>query len=502
MKHIVTCLCCAFVLLVTFTGSTAWAQATPGIEKRLADHPVRPTQGIWAPVADLFSDDFRFEVKAEIINAAMRAYNATLNRIVRLRTDDDNNLKVVVSGSSATTISGPLGTRAAAESVSTAPPTDARYQVSKDANSNASTNPIFTQLTDGADLSNIVTDAATQAAGLNGLVTLDLLQFFDGSDWRRVTGAALDSDDIASTTVVPYVGNFNYLYDTVNDNWDRMSGYDIKLSFKDVFALFTYSATMFMVGDTFYDWRGAAMNDDAVLNTVTAPWVGSFNMMHDTVGDSWERFHAHAAGDALSATQMGLDVLGYTLFYDGTDYRRWQGITAANGLTLPVAPWTNTVIYGYNGATLDMAKLGAVGELLVTDVATRPGEDAGNDWRKTKKEAIAVYTPAPTTGTAVAAAAVEVLGSKEIMGYPNVCIWLKNAGGGGGGPLTDADIQVSPDGTLWVSITSTVCDAITSGIGCVQCLEGSAYRYVRVYATAAAPANDTTVDAWLTANVN
>ena len=400
MKHIVTCLCCAFVLLVTFTGSTAWAQATPGIEKRLADHPVRPTQGIWAPVADLFSDDFRFEVKAEIINAAMRAYNATLNRIVRLRTDDDNNLKVVVSGSSATTISGPLGTRAAAESVSTAPPTDARYQVSKDANSNASTNPIFTQLTDGADLSNIVTDAATQAAGLNGLVTLNL------------------------------------------------------------------------------------------------------GMMHDTVGDVWQRIHAHAAGDALSATQMGLDVLGYTLFYDGTDYRRWQGITAANGLTLPVAPWTNTVIYGYNGATLDMAKLGAVGELLVTDVATRPGEDAGNDWRKTKKEAIAVYTPAPTTGTAVAAAAVEVLGSKEIMGYPNVCIWLKNAGGGGGGPLTDANIQVSPDETLWVSITSTVCDAITSGIGCVQCLEGSAYRYVRVYATAAAPANDTTVDAWLTANVN
>jgi len=94
------------------------------------------------------------------------------------------------------------------------------------------------------------------------------------------------------------------------------------------------------------------------------------------------------------------------------------------------------------------------------------------------------------------------LASTEIMGYPNVCIWLKNAGGGGAGALTDADIRVSPDGVLWVPITSTVCDAITSGNGCVQCFTNSAYRYVQVYATAAAPANDTTVNAWVTANTN
>jgi len=274
----------------------------------------------------------------------------------------------------------------------------------------------------------------TMIADIFGLVTMSIGYFWDGTVPRRIVGDALDTDDIASTTEVPYHGVFLHYLDQTNTDWDRVRG--------------------------------------------------------------------DAAGDSISSTQTGMFTLPLNLFYDGTNYRRWQGTTAAHNLTLPVAPHVLATMMAYDGATLDMLLTGATGELLTTDVATRPGEDAGNDWRKTKKEAIAVYTPPKTAGTAVAAAAVEVLGSAEIMGYPNVCIWLENAGGGGAGQLTDADIQVSPDGTMWVSVTSTVCDAITSGNGCVQCFTNSAYRYVQVYATAAAPANDTTVNAWVTANTN
>lgn len=254
---------------------------------------------------------------------------------------------------------------------------------------------------------------------------------------------------------------------------------------------------LFYDGTNFRRWLGAAAGDVLAAAPV-APYSLGLNLFYD--GTNFRRWLGATLSDALAAAPVAPYTIALNTFYDGANNRRWQGVTSADNLSLPVAPWTNSVLMGYDGATLDMLRVGAVGELEVTDVATRPGEDAANDWRKVKKQSIAVYTPAATMGTAVAAAPVIVLASTEVLSYPNFCIYLKNAGGGGGGPLTDANVQVSPDGTLWISIVSTVCDAITTGLGCVQCVTNNAYRYVRVYATAAAPANDTTVDAWITAN--
>jgi len=264
-----------------------------------------------------------------------------------------------------------------------------------------------------------------------------------------------------------------------------------------VYGLITLSTTYFYNGAASVPWTGTTLGD-ALPAAPVAPYIISLNTFYN--GTNSRRWLGAVYGDALPAAPTAPYTLGLNLFYDGSVSRRWQGITSADNLSLPVAPWTNSVLMAYDGATLDMLRVDAVGALEVTDVATRPGESASEDWRKIKKQSIAVYTPAATMGTAVAAAAVPVLASTEVLSYPNFCIYLKNAGGGGGGPLTDANIQVSPDGTLWISIVSTVCDAITTGLGCVQCVTNNAYRYVRVYATAAAPANDTTVDAWITGN--
>lgn len=150
-----------------------------------------------------------------------------------------------------------------------------------------------------------------------------------------------------------------------------------------------------------------------------------------------------------------------------------------------------------------MLRVDAVGGLVTGRDWTLAGEDAGNDWQKVKKEQTATVSPASEGPTAVAAAATTVLGiaaSIEALDEPNWCVYLKNVGGGGGGPLTDADVQVSPDGTEWISLTWTTCDTLTSGNSCSYCVQGNAFRYLRVRATAAAPANDTTVTAWYTGN--
>jgi len=118
----------------------------------------------------------------------------------------------------------------------------------------------------------------------------------DGSAWRWWLGDAIDSDDIASTTKMPYVGNFNHIWDVVNDNWDRMSGVEITLSMKDVFALLTYSANMFLVGDTWNDWTGSQMDEETIAETGYSPWVQNFNYGYDEDNTVWRRFNMTADG--------------------------------------------------------------------------------------------------------------------------------------------------------------------------------------------------------------
>jgi len=121
------------------------------------------------------------------------------------------------------------------------------------------------------------------------------------------------------------------------------------------------------------------------------------------------------------------------------------------------------------------------------------------------KHSIATYSPTKETTADIAGAAVVVLAAKEIIGYPNWCIYLSN--NDDTDPLTDVDVQVSPDNFATASSTidlaePVACDTLAAGAGCVACYSGSSFRYVRVRATAHAVQQVSSLDAWITANVN
>jgi hypothetical protein len=161
---------------------------------------------------------------------------------------------------------------------------------------------------------------------------------------------------------------------------------------------------------------------------------------------------------------------------------------------------TTSFLFGFDGVNWDRLLLGAVGELLVTDVATRPGEDAGNDWRKIKKEAIAVYTPAVETSGSIGTAQVTVLAAKEILGYPNCTVYLKN--NDAVDSFTDVSIYASPDLSDGWDLGWNTCDALAAGGTCLYQMSNHSYRYILVSVTATDANPVSSVSAWITCNTN
>ena len=233
--------------------------------------------------------------------------------------------------------------------------------------------------------------------------------------------------------------------------------------------------------------------------------VENFNMAWDATNSHWDRVRSDVNG-ALIVNQS-TTVPGYGRIQDG-DSTVLADVEDANAdaKALTLNPlMTASVMYLYNGATIDMARNGAVKELQVTDVATRPGEDAANDWRKTKKQEIAVWTPAKEASGDIVAAATIVLASKEVVSWPNCCIYYRNKDAGVS--LTDAALYTSPDngGTCgdanWAQISWNDCETLAHGATCVYCFSEMAYRYVCGTASAAANPNDVdSVEAWITCN--
>ncbi len=182
---------------------------------------------------------------------------------------------------------------------------------------------------------------------------------------------------------------------------------------------------------------------------------------------------------------------------------RWVNVidTQADGQATSLnGQVTSSIGYGYNGTTFDMLRVGASNELQTTDVANRPGEDVANDWRKTKKEQIATYTPAGTIGTAVTSVETTILAAIEVVADANFCVYVKNVGGGSADAFTDVAIQTSPNNSDWTAdLGWTNCDTAASGVTCVYCVSGNAYRYIKVTATCGA-GDDTTASAWYVSN--
>jgi hypothetical protein len=336
---------------------------------------------------------------------------------------------------------------------------------------NGMTTTTFLYGYDGATWDRLETSPAGDALGAteDGLDVIGYTHYYDGNNFRRWLGATHAADGLGTDINSPWVGNFNYVYDD-DGNWDRMAATNADDGLGATLqGVITVGLNHFYDGTNYRRWQGAQMNTETLANTSYSPWVQNFNYAYDAAGATWRWVNVINTQADNQATTL-------------------------NGLV------TSSILYGYDGATFDMVRIGASGEVQMTDVATRPGEDSGNDWRKTKKEEIAEVVPAATTGTAVDDAGTDIiLASREIINDANFCVWVKNAGGGSGDNFSDVDVSVSPDDTEWVDLGWTDCDTIASGVTCVYCVAGNAYRYVRVIA-ACAGGEDTTADAWYTAN--
>jgi hypothetical protein len=250
-------------------------------------------------------------------------------------------------------------------------------------------------------------------------------------------------------------------------------------------------------------WWGSLAADG--VSNPRSPYVENFNMVYDATNTHWDRMRSDANGNLTVNQTTGFP--GYGRIQDGDSTVLADVEDAfADGKALTLnGLMAQSAMLLYNGATLDMARNGAVKELQMTDVATRPGEDAASDWRKVKKQEIAVWTPAKEASGNIAAVAVVVLASKEVITWPSCCLYLRNKDAAQ--VLTNAQAFTSPDnaGTCgdanWAELTWGACDGLTAGATCVYCFNESSYRYFCASATAAAPGADVdSVEAWITCN--
>ena len=144
------------------------------------------------------------------------------------------------------------------------------------------------------------------------------------------------------------------------------------------------------------------------------------------------------------------------------------------------------VMYGNDGATLDMVDLGPAGGVQIFVNNWQANTDVTIDDRTP------VYANAETSGTIVGAPTV-VCTARDVSTANKGCFYIKNQGGAGGGPFTAATYSTSADNTDWTDpiALGAPCDALTTGKTCVFCWDDS-YRWIRASTTAAAAANDTT----------
>ena len=152
------------------------------------------------------------------------------------------------------------------------------------------------------------------------------------------------------------------------------------------------------------------------------------------------------------------------------------------------------VIYGDDGATLDMAAFGPAGGIQVF-INNHPSafDESNSNVNVDIDNHTPFYANAENSGTIVGAPTV-VCAAVDVSTYGSGCFYIKNQGGAGGGAFTAATYSTSADNTDWTTpiALGTPCDALTTGQTCVFCWDSS-FRWIRASVTAAAAANDTTV---------
>lgn len=393
----------------------------------------------------------------------------------------------VTAGALDNYLTGPLGSAAHANSVSTAPATDARYQVSADANSNTLANPMFIQIsqdgTNEVDATHPLPVSKDMAANLTGnrlWVTSDVDML--GGNAINTNGGNVD----AGTQTITLADNDKAVTSLeIMDDWDDGADHcQVDIAVQSVGSV---AVSKDNVANAVANTLHVELSDGAAAfldNTASPGYIrlqdGDSTVLADILDD--------LPTTTLAGTTNSLVTTSLMVGYDEAAFR--PVIVSTDG----------QLAVGTDGSDPKVLKTDVNGQLYVLQGALLPGEDSGNDWRKVKKEEIATYSPAKTGGTVVDETPDLILAALEVLNMPNFTIWVKNVGGGTGDPLTDVDVQASPDSANWVSLTSTGADTLTSGnTGIAYEANAASYRYIRVYANAGA-GNDTTVDCWITAN--
>jgi hypothetical protein len=270
-------------------------------------------------------------------------------------------------------------------------------------------------------------------------------------------------------------------------------------------------------------------SDGSNLNTTfLALLAKNIGYCWDSINNVWRPMEtiSSSGAETVSNNLWSLLVKNLMYGYDSSfgDWRAINSTTVGGGIIGRMGLITTSLIYGYDPATVSFTYPyvwnpintifnGYIG--LVTTSQNMVYNSSDTSWYRmsgnssgdvyTNKRGINTYSPTKETTTNIAGSATIVLTSKEIIGYPNWCIYLAN--NDSADPLTDVDVQVSPDNFATASSTidlaePVACDTLAAGAGCVSCYSGSSFRYVRVRATAHATNQVSSLDAWITANVN
>jgi len=305
----------------------------------------------------------------------------------------------------------------------------------------------------------------------------------DGTNWLGPSNPLPISKDAAANAT----GNRIYTH----GNIDQVSGTALTLGEKAA----TASVPVVLANDKY-----VRVSDDTAANTATNPMF--FQPTDGTAVNAQGNPIYAAVSKDTSANALANPI--YVLLSDGTTPFYVAPATAAGMSKSENGIKVEAVAYLDNGTSLDPAKAGATGEMQVTDVAVRPGENPSLNAREMKVAYLGTSEPTKVGPTAVDDTALSVttgtviLGPTKVLPNGRLCVYVKNVGGGSGNALSDVEIYDSPDGSSgWDDAnTWTSCDGLTSGTKlCKKCVDDP-WPWIQVKARCAA-GEDTTAEAWL-----
>jgi len=389
---------------------------------------------------------------------------------------------------------------------------------------------------DGAAFPNVVGtegDAVRPASSLYG-VRYVMLVNEDGSAVGTILISSEYLDDSGYTVTTDYVGAVGYMADTALV--DSVEEDDIGIP-----RMSLNRVPLGMIWDAGGNERGAnvtagnAVEMDVAEQSLTALKVSkdanANSATNPIIVQPSDGTAVNAQGNPLysvvskdtSANALGNPILvqlsdGTNAFLTTTTYPGYLRLQDGTGTTLGYVATataaglsksenglkTESVIYLDNGATLDPATSGATGELNTTDVAVRPGENAGLFAREVKVAYLGITEPAMQGPTAVDDTAISattgtiIFSSTKVLPSGRYCVYVKNDGGGTGNAFSDVEIHDSPDGTSgWViTNTWTSCDTLVAGAALCKYCDDFATGWIVIKARCAAT-EDTTAKAWL-----